>query len=562
MTKIIQLPDDIISKIAAGEVIERPVYAVKELVENAIDAEASSVIVHVEQSGLARIAVIDDGEGISADELELAVKPHTTSKLRDEEMLAEIRTLGFRGEALSSISAISALTISSRTKDQAVGSMIVVRNGEIEKIVPNGMPVGTQVTIENLFGSVPARKKFLKSERTEFRRIIELVTEYALVHPEIRFVLTHNGKQVFDLPAGSDVSSRLSELLGKQLITSLLPVEYKDSYISLTGFLAKPQEVTKTGQKQYLYVNTRRVSDRLVSQAVKDAFGSMLETSSYPIFILYLSVPHELVDVNVHPRKEQIRFINTQLIYDGFYKAVSEVLANNNITFHTSLWDDVSTKKGSVDTYAGQLLKESVTPWDVRTEKILTTDITQLHNVYLLTATTHGFVLIDQHAAHERILYEQHLQAFEEKKKVMEIFQLTKPVVLELSMAERELLEEQKESLQEFGFIIESFGSGTYVVVCVPLLFRDRDIQKLVMELLEDLAEEKGARTLDRISKRMIAYLACRSAIMAGEKLNKKQMKELVEKLEQTPNNATCPHGRPTKIAVGLERVDKLFKRK
>lgn len=568
MSKIIQLPEQLISKIAAGEVIERPVYAVKELIENAIDAQATSIIIHIEQAGLRTITVIDDGEGMSPEDLQNSIKHHATSKLIDEDMLSHIPTLGFRGEALSSIAAISDLSISTKREENAIGTTIKVVNGEIVHSGPIGIPAGTHITVSNLFSSVPARKKFLKSEKTEFRLIAELVTQYALAHPHIRFSLMHNGKQVLDLPKLNNIHERVYLLFGKDIFTSLINLSHQDEYISMSGFLAKPPVASATSGKQHIFVNGRNISDKLISQIIREQLGTLLEKTQYPIFVLFLTIPYELVDVNIHPRKETIRFSNQQLLVETIQKAVQKTLEKNSISYSNSLFGEepessVFSKSGTTKTYAADMVRDHVVPWDIRQkEKLLTTDIIHIHNLYILTQTIRGFVLIDQHAAHERILYEQFSKEFQKQRKSTEQFTLKKPRRLELSIGDSNLIEEYQSKFSSLGITLEHFGGTTYLITAVPMLLKDRDHKTLLEEMLEELREEKEIGKVDKISQRMLAYLACRSAVMAGEKLNKKQMKELVEKLETTQNNLSCPHGRPTKIAVSLDQLHKLFKRK
>lgn len=562
--KIFPLSQDIIAKIAAGEVIERPVYAVKELVENAIDAHADSIAIHIEESGLRRITVIDNGEGMSKEDLKECFKLHTTSKLSSVDHLSHIETLGFRGEALASIAAISNMVIKSRTKQSVGGTQIEVKNGEIENIAPVGMPEGTTVTVANLFHNVPARKKFLKSAQTEFRHIVSLLTHVALSNPEIHFVLTHNKKTVFDLPKRSDVLERITLLLGKKTFSNLLPFSYQDKYITISGFLAKPQERTSSASKQFLFINKRKVTDKIISLSVKEAYGTLIEPKSLPVFVLFISLPYEFVDVNVHPRKELVRFADTKLLADAVYKAVSETLTKNNLTFY----DDTGFGFGLSDakvtqSFAGRILKENQIPWDIRPRNEIggVSEVIQVHNLYLLTQTTFGIALIDQHAAHERILYEQFLLAFTNEKKQSPQYHLQKPVILELSFSEKELIEEHHVLLNSLGFVLEPFTGNTYLITAVPLLFQDRKPDELVGEMLADLEQER-VRDVDQVSKKLIAYLACRAAVKAGEPLTKKQAKELVEKLEVTTNNATCPHGRPTKIVIDIDQLHKMFKRK
>lgn len=578
MNKIHILPEHVVTKIAAGEVIERPVYAVKELVENSLDAEAKAITILIEEGGLKSITVIDNGEGMSHDDIQESIKHHSTSKISLEEDLSSIETLGFRGEALSSIAAVSKMTLRSKTSDAQAGIELQIRNGEIEKLSPIGMPQGTTVIVENLFYSVPGRKKFLKSIRTEFRYIIDLVTTTALVNPHIAFSLTHNKKTIFDLHQTTDVLERIEMLLGKDIFANLLPLSYDDSYIKISGFIAKPQITTVTPYKQYLYINKRKITDRMISLAIKDAYGELLRPGTYPVCILFLSLPYETVDVNVHPRKEMVRFVNNQLIRDAIHKTIAETLLANNLTFHKSYWDNPfgfhtglqdapSQTYGRTDSYAGRLLKEKRLPWNLHSFITAESDTFQLHNLYVFTETQDGVLLIDQHAAHERILFEEFLDRhYDEKgnpgRQSEKSYELPQPIFVELSVSESELFTEYKDIFIELGFDIEHFKGTNFLLHSVPHIYQDRNYHKLIHEILEDLHHKEQPKELDSISRRMIAYLACRAAVKAGDPLTKKQCKELIEKLEKTANNATCPHGRPTKIEIPREQIDRLFKRR
>ena len=570
--KIFPLPQQIVAQIAAGEVIERPVYAVKELIENSLDAGADSLIVTIEDSGLKKITVTDNGEGISKEDLLESFKPHTTSKLTSEEGLSHISTLGFRGEALASIAAVSSMTIASKTIGETAGVIVEVREGTVGKLSPIGMPVGTSITVQNLFGAVPARKKFLKSKRTEFRHIMDLMTQTALAYPQVHLQLSHNGKIIFDLPKTIDVLERVPLLLGNTTYANILPLSYEDSYVSISGFLTKPDSASRSSHKQFIFINQRRVVDRLILSAVKDAYGTLLESTAYPVCILFFSLPYEFVDVNVHPRKEEVRFADNQLINEAVYRTVKQTLAEHNLIFQPrnfkgwGLSDGEDKPKswrvGSVDSYAGRLLKEKRVPWDIRTvAESVSGDLLQIHSLYLLSPTKFGMTIVDQHAAHERILYEQFLEEFQKQKKNRPQFILSKPVLIDMSFSEGELIKEHIPLLEQAGFTIEHFKANTFFVRAVPLLFQDRNIAELLSELLADLLQEKKPRDLDTVSRRMIAYLACRGAVKAGDRLTRKQAKDLLEKLAQTPNNATCPHGRPTKVAIDLQKLHKMFKR-
>lgn len=564
MQKIISLKPEIIAKIAAGEVIERPSYAVKELVENAIDANATKITVQIEESGLRKITVIDNGDGMSKKDIQECFKLHTTSKLTSLEHLSHIETLGFRGEALASIASISDLTIQSRTKKSHEGISIEIKNGIVKKIAPIGIPQGTIVTVANLFHSVPARKKFLKSTQTEFRHIVSLLTSIALANPQIHFVLMHNKKTVFDFPKTTDVMERIKIILGIKTFANLLPFSYQNSYIKLSGYLGKPQEKTLSTNKQFLFVNKRKVTDKKVSFTIKDAYGTLLDSKSLPVFILFVSLPYEFVDVNVHPRKEYVRFVDTTFLYDIVSKAVLETLTKNNLTFYDNTKLELSLGDGNLtSSFAGRLLKETQIPWGIRLrhETLDVSDTLQFHNVYLVTQTKFGIAFIDQHAAHERILYEQFMNAFKKEKSDSPQYHLSKPYILELSLTENELLIEHLSFFEHIGFEISEFKNNTFRIDSVPLIFQDRNLKELLTELLMDIEQEKKI-DVDTISDKMIAYLACRAAVKAGESLTKKQTKDLIEKLEKTRNNSTCPHGRPTKIIIDIQQLHRMFKRK
>lgn len=568
MSKIHHLSSDVIAKIAAGEVIERPAYAVKELLENALDAGADTITVDVEDAGLKKIIVIDNGHGMSLEDLQESYKLHTTSKITIEEELSHISSFGFRGEALASIAAISHVTLQSKTKDKTEGTRIELLDGEIVSSSPIGMPQGTMITVANMFHSVPGRKKFLKSKQTEFRHIVDVVTAFALTHPDVHFSLLHNKKTIFDLHKAT-FKERTKRLLGNTLANELVPLSFQDEYISLSGFITKPHAIGQN-KKQYLFINKRPVTDVRISAVIKDAYGTVIDPKSFPMFVLSIDLPYEFVDSNVHPRKEMVRFVDTNRVYESLHKAVMQTLVSNNSMYYIEnegvLLKDASHtswKTGTTKSFAGKLLKENQIPWDIRPiEEVTPKEVMQIHNVYLLTQTKFGLAFVDQHAAHERILYEQFLEAFKKEKKETASYHFAKPVLFDCSFTETEIIKEHIDMLQKLGLEIEHFTDNSFLLHAMPLLFRDRDPKKLLFELLEDIKQNKKVTDIDRESHRMIAYLACRAAVKAGESLTKKQCKDLLEKLEATPNNTNCPHGRPTKVLIDLDKLHRMFKRK
>lgn len=561
MNKIHPLPQEIIAKIAAGEVIERPAYAVKELLENSLDAGADSISIHIEESGLRKITVIDNGEGMSREDLLECFKPHTTSKISSETELSNIQTLGFRGEALSSIAVISKMNIKSKRQGDTAGVSVEIYAGKIEKISSTGMPAGTQITIENIFSPIPGRKKFLKSLFTEYNHILEVVTGVALAYPQVQFVLSHNGKQIFDLPKTNDTLERTKQLLGMDFYFNILPLTYEDSYIKISGFLSKPHLTTSSLRKHFFYVNNRKIKNRLFSWTIKNAYGTLLPSPSYPVCVLFFSLPYETVDVNVHPRKEEVRFVDNELISDAIHKAVKQTLAKHSLINKSDLDEDIL--KPNTKSYAGRILREKKLPWTLQDIDEISgkKHIVQLHNLYLLSQSKYGIQFVDQHAAHERILFEQLSEEFKKQKKETPTFGFQKPIVFNLSFVEGQVLSENIKLFNDLGFEIEHFKGSTFLLQTAPLLFQDRNCKQLILEMIDDLKDEKKPKEIDSITSRMIAYLACRGAVKAGDKLTQKQAKDLLEKLTKTRNNATCPHGRPVKVEIDLEKINKLFKR-
>ncbi|CAN5147163.1 DNA mismatch repair endonuclease MutL [soil metagenome] len=517
--KIVTLSDSVVSKISAGEVIERPVFAVKELIENAIDANATVIEIHIEEAGLKRIRVQDNGDGMSKDDLELSYLPHTTSKLLNEHELVGIKTLGFRGEALASIAAISTLSIKTRLHNQPGGYEIIIRDGNIESVSPIGTPPGTIIIIDNLFLNVPARKKFLKSERTEFRLISDMIIHFALSYPHIHFVFINNKKPVLDLPKKNTITDRIAILLGPNTFEQLVPIKSEDGFIKISGFIGKPQIASKQNQKQFLFVNNRHITDRMISLSVKESFGTLLPASSTPLFILHLTIPPEVVDVNVHPRKEQVLFINSRQIFDAVKQAVTDTLTEHNLTFKLARFkDENSARLGETTSYAGSLLKQTVLPWD-RTENIdfkTTSKYQQIHQTYIFSQTKDTIFFIDQHAAHERILYEEFAKTFTDKKKTKDNYELPKPNSIIFGISEAQILEEYLRYFDSLGFKIDHFQGTNFMVRAIPVIFKGRNIEKIMRDILSDLAEDL-TKSIDDRTKRMLAFLACRAAVKAGD---------------------------------------------
>ncbi len=565
MQKIHVLSKEIIAKIAAGEVIERPAFAVKELIENAIDAHADTIEIAIEESGLKKITISDNGEGMNRKDLELCILPHTTSKLHHNDDLLTIKTLGFRGEALSSLATIAQkMNVKSRTIHEVGGTIIHLRLGKIEEVSPIGAPIGTTVTIHNLFHSVPARKEFLKSSQTEFRLITDIVTDFAISYSSIHFVLKHNNKTILDLPKKIDTLNRIKILMGTSICNQLIPITFEEGYLKIHGFIGKPQIASKQQNKQFIFINNRKVTDKLISLAVKESFGTLLPSSLTPIFIFHITIPPEIIDVNVHPRKEQVEFQNRKAIFDSIKQAVSETLTDNNLTFRLSKFrDDTSAKIGETNSFSGIFLKDTVLSSEKSTASSFNKNapIIQIDTTYLISFNNDGIVLIDQHAAHERILYERFIETFTEEKNKKLTYSLARSLTLSLSLADLQLIEEYQDEFEKIGFKFEHFQGSTIIIREAPIIFKGRNLEKIIKDMLEDLSQEKSLSSIDLRTRRMLSFLSCRAAVKAGDQLTDKKMREILSGLSTTNNNSTCPHERPTRIPITHVDLQKMFKR-
>jgi DNA mismatch repair protein MutL len=558
MPKIIPLPYHVIARIAAGEVIERPVYAVKELLENSLDAGAQTIVIQIESGGLRKITVTDDGHGMEKEDLLQSFQPHTTSKFLDDSLIG-IPTLGFRGEALSSISAVSNFTIQSRVKDSSGGWYVSVSGGEIKENGPIGMPQGTSVSIENLFFNIPARKKFLKSERSEYILILDLVTKYTLAYPHIRFLLMHNGKISIDVEKGQDHNTRINRILKKNIADHLMSFENEDDYLKISGYIAHPQISTSSQSKQFITINNRPVMDKMFSSMMKDAYGGLLPKNRYPIFLLSLEVPFEAVDVNVHPRKEQVSVVGKDSLISLIRDTVKSTLNQYDLRHSAPTPKSMLYRTGSTQLDAADILREEGPLWNVKDDpgQLNVQSIQQFNKTYLMCTSKKNIIIIDQHAAHERILYEQLMDTY--KKTYQKINVLKNPISVDISEYEKEMMREFKQIFKKIGIQFDEIKNDI-VVTHIPELLNEHNINTLIQEIIET-AKESGGIAVDSLTHSMITYLSCRNAVKAGEIITEKEAKKLVEKLKITPNNTTCPHGRPTTIKFMASDLEKWFKR-
>lgn len=565
MPTIQPLPPDVISQIAAGEVIERPAYAIKELIENALDAGANRMSIALTKAGLEKIIIHDNGHGMTPEDIELSYLPHTTSKLKEVSDLLSIASFGFRGEALHSIAAVSTLTIKSRPKEQASGRVLELREGVKQGIQKAGMPPGTTIVVEDIFRNLPVRKSFLTSDASELRVIIDVVSALAIANPDCAFRFTNDSTVLFDLPKQKPLE-RVRSILGETAAASLLPVQYKSEEdghsFSVHGFIAKPLSQGNIG-KRFLYLNKRHVSHSSLFQEIKQAYGTLLEPRATPTAILFVEIPPSAADINIHPRKEQVQFLYEEKLIEAVVGAIKETLGGHNLIAYTPSEEVMELRDGGITTYAGQKLKQKVPHTGIAALQGLSSEapILQIHNLYLFVQTEKGVLIVDQHAAHERVLYEEYLNAFEEERMQQPVL-LKKAVLFETGLAQADILRDHSDAFSELGFDIEPFGSTGFKVSEVPAVFQDRNIPLLLEELISDLSKGKSLQEPDGKSRRMLYFLACRTAIKAGEYLTQEQARTLIQQLSETQTPYVCPHGRPTQVVFTMRDLEKLFHRR
>jgi len=651
-----------INKIAAGEVIERPASVVKELVENSVDAGASRIDIEVEKGGTEQLRIVDNGCGIARDQLLLALTPHATSKIADSDDLFRIRTFGFRGEALASIAEISQLVLRSRTTDSGEGAEIRSDGGVFSEIIPCGMPVGTAIKVENLFFNTPVRRKYMRSIPTEFGHILETMIRLALPQPQIHFTLKHNQKLVHDLPAESKGTDRIAKLFGAEVADNLIYVESRRGDISVYGYVGHPKISRSNNKLQYFFLNGRYIRDRALQHALSEAYRGLLTVGRFPIAFLQVEMPAELYDVNVHPTKMEVRFLDAQKIYSNFLGAIRERFLSSDMNSTVSVADlpkriePVSHDPSkAIDEETIQKRRQEIADWakkkvetlkskeqptgpqasspqqpenfDVnrtleesfqrdpffadfyddgkkKTDKETKTSnewglpkptrlefhtinrpqpvsqklvpekpalqspdsqnpalrkTIQIHDRYLIVETEKGVGIIDQHAMHERILYEQLKVRFASGK--IDSQRLLVPMPLDLAPTEYACAQENKEFLTNLGLTFEPFGGETILLTGYPAILEKTDPQDLLLGLLDTLLDSSKKPTATDLCDEILHQIACKAAVKAGEKLRPDAMEQLLKFADAEINAHHCPHGRPSMLVFTCDELDKMFKR-
>jgi len=550
------LESEVVAKIAAGEVIERPASVVKELIENSLDAGATQIAVEAQGGGVELIKVSDNGAGIPASELELAFHRYATSKIGNLDDLEKISSLGFRGEALPSIAAVAEVEILTQTSSGPTGSYLYLRKGDVVRKESRARPQGTTVTVRRLFRYFPARLKFLKSVNTENSHIAHLVSQYALAFPEVKFSLVLDKRHSLRTTGNGDLREVVSELYGSEVAQRMLKVEQKDGLTKVGGLTSPPSLARSNRNYLSFFVNRRWVRSPLLTRATEEAYRGLLMDGQHPMAIINISLPTQELDVNIHPAKAQIKFCHDQAVFGSVQKAIEEALARTPIASSKAVPFSVSSGQWQ----SPRMIMDNEPAFVVAQLPTLELPILrvlgQLANTYIIAEGPNGLYLIDQHAAHERILYDRISAQWAQKE--VEVQGLLQPITIELSPREKETLRASKELLAEFGFTIEPFGNRSYVIRAIPALMAKANIIEIISVLLDSLASKESPNPWE---EKIAQSLACHGAIRAGQQLSNEEMRELIKQLEQTKQPRACPHGRPTMIHLSSHQLEKEFGR-
>lgn len=621
MSKIRILPELISNKIAAGEVVERPASVVKELMENALDAGSRRIMVEVDKGGRSLIRVSDDGSGMNHDDALLALERYATSKIYSDADLFSINTLGFRGEALPSIASVSRLTLVTRPTDSDSGTQIRVEGGKIKQVSEVGAPPGTMVSVAHLFYNTPARRKFLKTVNTEMGHIADIVASIALGRPDVQFQLIHNSKTVKSWPAAADQTERVLGVLGADMHAEIFQIEKESQDVAVSGWISSPRMSRKTTRGTYIFVNGRFVRDRVIQHALFEGYTQRLVKGQFPVAVVYIAVPFDQVDVNVHPTKSEVRFAKHRMVHDLVRSAVAETLdrqdrpqweqrrsglkgkwreahsakseAQSNVgeartDFRDSTGFRADAKPafkfrgsriqppagpgsrkfhrtrpapgGDTDTWRFEpaTRREQADLWPKKRFSDLVV-IGQIHNTYIVCESQDGLILVDQHAAHERIMYEQLKKRSQGSKAQAQ--KLLVPETVELGYREAAILEKLLSEFEGIGLEIEPFGGNTFVVKAVPELLAGREVKPLILDIVEEMAAEGFSAGPAQSIDECLKIMACHGTIRARQALDEKQLQGLLSQLDQCENPSHCPHGRPTWIRWTVKELEKAFHR-
>ncbi len=568
------LDDHTINQIAAGEVIERPASVVKELVENSLDAAAKNIRIRVEEGGTSLIIVQDDGRGMDREDASLAFKKHSTSKIRSFDDLSAVNTSGFRGEALPSIASVSRLRITTAEKGSKVGTRITIEGNDGLKVEDHAAPQGTTIEVADLFFNTPARSKHLKRVSTELKHIVKAVTIEAIRRPDVSFNLVHSERKLIDAPS-SDLKTRIGVLLGRDAAKELIEIEGEGNGLKVHGYLTRPAVSRKTMLSIYLHINGRPVQARNICYSIRGAYGSLLHEGHFPIGALFLEIPSQDVDVNVHPAKTIVRIAQEERVNQELRRILKDILAEQALISHVNLDDTrtdsifgtplggvASKNRAAQVSNIDSLQKEFEIGFqddeNIKTNMPTMRPLSLIENKYIVAMGIEGLYIIDFHAAHERVMYER----LKDQARFSRIGkqELLKPISLELSKSEATAFEPMLPQITDMGFDAEKFGPSSFMIRSVPALLAGSE-PKRIREAIDDVVESGSMKSAEERHQYMMYTVACHSALRAGDKLTMAQMEFVIREMESIPNPYACVHGRPTVMTITPAELDKKFKR-
>lgn len=573
------LPDAVVNKIAAGEIIERPVSIVKEVIENSLDAGATEIRIDIERGGKQLIRVSDNGQGMSEEDAVLAFERHATSKIRSSDDLHQIGTMGFRGEALASIAAVSQVTLRTRKANQEAGISLFLLNGHCQNKEPIAMPLGTTLEARNLFFNTPARKKFLKSDPAESGAVAHMLNAFALAYPEISFHYNQDGREVLNCPATKSYRDRVFQIFGAELLENLLEMDETLFHYRLRGFVSSPDALKTNRNYQYFFINRRYVKDKVLANSIYVAYRVYAQTGQYPVAFLFLDMPPAMVDVNVHPAKYEVRFLQQALVQKGIIDSIQKTLnaarplpsfqlqsepnvprySSPELTLPNSFEPGSSFPNSFQGTAAPppmQMPASAVRKMPSQGEYKI---IGQYDHTYIVMSDEGGLILIDQHVAHERVLYEELLEQHEQRQIRRQALLI--PLILDVNPAQMMLMEDYLEHFRELGLEVEIFGDNSVAIKEIPELLMESNYSNTAQRLLNDLERLYRDGLLESFADEMRKSMACQAAVKINMPLTKEKMEYLVEELLKTKTPQVCPHGRPIILRISHYEIAKNFKR-
>ncbi len=583
MGRITVLDQNMVNMIAAGEVIERPASVVKELVENSIDAGATKITITVEDGGRKLISITDNGGGMDAEDLACAFEPHTTSKIKISDDLKAIATLGFRGEALASIASIAQVKAISRTKGQLAGNCIEIDCGEKKGLIPCSSDTGTTIQVRDIFYKLPARRKFLKSANTEITHVVEQFIRIALANNGIDLMLIHNGKEQYRLSASMGIRARIAELFSQEIADNLLETENNEKGLRITALLGKPAIATTSNRLQYIFLNGRFIRDKFISHAIKEAFRGAIDPSRFPAAFIFIKMPYEDYDANVHPTKIEVRFYNANLVHSQILACLREKLLSTDLDTLACVPQQYAPTIRR-DNQVAQAMEEFFKRHRPSTQRHLdfsfdaqnstpgrineyrpssiehpVSKFLQIHDTFIIAENHDGFVIIDQHALHERLMYEQLKKRVKENP--LETQKLLMPESLTLTKEQSDTVENNSQLFEKLGIELVPFGPKTIAIQSFPVLLAKAQPADFLADAIDLLTEKASTLDENSLFDEVLHMAACKAAIKAGQKLTDSEIEQLIADKETIENSSHCPHGRPTVIKFTITELEKQFKR-